>query len=552
MCQGTSLEEWQAICLKNLLATGFIDLELVIINSEPGIVPPVSNPKNTNAGLNRALFRFYRKFISSPRSTRMMDTGDLLSTGKQVRFKPVHDVHRSQHLTDVDCGTIARYDLDIILKFGFGAIHGRVLQAARHGVWAFLDSEEITYGGVPGSFREIYDNKPVTQGTLIKLEDSFRGAVLKKGFLPTCNHSYRKNTDRLFFESAKWPAQLCRIINRDNTKYLECPEKIQITVSDPPGNLQMSVFIFKILKNLAGKAWKALFFRDQWNIAVISEPIHKFLTDEASSYTVKWAPRPPSNKFLADPFGIIKGENLTILCEEFDNARKRGVIASITLDGKGEFSTDHTVIDSPFHMSYPYLLQDENKIYCVPETFEARAINLFRAEDFPEKWIRASTILPGIPAVDPTIFYFQGLWWLMHTDEEQGPNLNLFAWYAGTLGGPWKPHLRNPIKTDIRSSRPGGTPFVHNGMLYRPAQDCSKTYGGRIALNRVLTLNPQDFAEETVRYVEPYPGSIFNAGLHTLSSAGNITIIDGKRLIFNLTKLLPKIKHPGKSASVKL
>ncbi len=52
-------------------------------------------------------------------------------------------------------------------------------------------------------------------------------------------------------------------------------------------------------------------------------------------------------------------------------------------------------------------------------------------------------------------------------------------WTQGEEGleGPWEPHRRNPVKCDVRGSRPAGTPFVHGGELYRPAQDGSKRYG---------------------------------------------------------------------------
>ncbi len=42
---------------------------------------------------------------------------------------------------------------------------------------------------------------------------------------------------------------------------------------------------------------------------------------------------------------------------------------------------------------------------------------------------------------------------------------------TGARSDPWVAHARNPVKTDARSARPGGTPFVVDGVLYRPGQD---------------------------------------------------------------------------------
>ena len=84
----------------------------------------------------------------------------------------------------------------------------------------------------------------------------------------------------------------------------------------------------------------------------------------------------------------------------------------------------------------------------------------------------------------------------------------------------------------MRSARPGGTPFRVGGVLYRPAQDCSSTYGARIIINRVLELGPEVFREEVAATVDPDPCGAYPQGLHTLSAMGDQTLIDGKRSIF--------------------
>jgi hypothetical protein len=89
------------------------------------------------------------------------------------------------------------------------------------------------------------------------------------------------------------------------------------------------------------------------------------------------------------------------------------------------------------------------------------------------------------------------------------------------------------VKEDIRSSRPAGTPFFHEGELIRPAQDCSKTYGGRIVLNRVTRLTPTKFEEQQVAVVDPLTDSPYPNGIHTLSAVGNFTMLDAKRLVFD-------------------
>src|SRR3569833_971384 len=78
---------------------------------------------------------------------------------------------------------------------------------------------------------------------------------------------------------------------------------------------------------------------------------------------------------------------------------------------------------------------------------------------------------------------------------------DLHLWYAQDILGPWTPHAANPDKTDVGSARPAGATFESDGVLYRPAQDSSHTYGGRVVINRVLALTPETFREEPAALV---------------------------------------------------
>src|SRR5204862_3507905 len=105
---------------------------------------------------------------------------------------------------------------------------------------------------------------------------------------------------------------------------------------------------------------------------------------------------------------------------------------------------------------------------------------------------------------------------------------NLHLWYADDLEGPWQAHAVNPVKVDVRSSRPAGTPFYHEGILYRPAQNCSITYGGSTIVNRVSCLTPTQFKEEPVRELRHDPDGEYRYGFHTLAAGDGFTVIDGR------------------------
>jgi hypothetical protein len=112
--------------------------------------------------------------------------------------------------------------------------------------------------------------------------------------------------------------------------------------------------------------------------------------------------------------------------------------------------------------------------------------------------------------------------------------MSLHIYCAENSDSTFEPHAANPVKTDVRSSRPGGTPFVHNGKLYRPAQDCSTDYGAAIVIHEVTLLTPTEFSEREVRRISPQQSWACNKGLHTLSVLNeNETLIDAKKYVFN-------------------
>jgi hypothetical protein len=281
------------------------------------------------------------------------------------------------------------------------------------------------------------------------------------------------------------------------------------------------------LNHVVQKAFRDVFIRSEWNVGVVRAPIHAFL-NPAFEPAVEWLPRLGPGRFLADPFGVVRDDSFYILCEELDYGPRKGLISAVRVSPDGP-SAPRVVMDPPCHISYPFLLEHQGEVYCVPETFEAREIAIYKAEAFPDRWTRVGTIVDGVAGLDATIVQYEGRWWVFHTDQDRGPHDTLFIRYAKDLLGPWEAHAIAPAKIDNRSARPGGTPFVHEGQLYRPAQDCSERYGGRVVINRIARLTPREFVEEPVAAVGPFRDSPYPDGVHTLSAVGEITLLDAKR-----------------------
>src|SRR4029077_11227797 len=101
------------------------------------------------------------------------------------------------------------------------------------------------------------------------------------------------------------------------------------------------------------------------------------------------------------------------------------------------------------------------------------------------------------------------LWWLFAAAPPPLHTSVLHAYYAPAIGGPWSPHANTPLKRDAASARPAGRPFTIGDRVYRPAQDCSVTYGGAVSVMEIETLTPATFRETLALRLQAHPARAY-------------------------------------------
>jgi hypothetical protein len=142
-------------------------------------------------------------------------------------------------------------------------------------------------------------------------------------------------------------------------------------------------------------------------------------------------------------------------------------------------------------------------------------------------------LLDKIRAVDATLAEVDGRWWMFaNIGQERASrwsdwNEELHVFHAPSPLGPWTPHRRNPVKSDVRSARPAGRLFRLGRDLYRPAQNCAVRYGHSITINQVVRLTPSEFREVPVSAILPHWAAHL-VGTHTINSVRGLTVIDGR------------------------
>ncbi len=500
---GNSLERWHLRCLDHLEESAKLT----------GVILAADSPSSPAKASGSALMRLYAKSVGS--NGRV----DVTKRFANMRFYGADGAESAEPR-----------DLDFVLKLGPGSIPMGMGRATRYGVWCF---QHETEGELLPFFREVYDAEDVTEAALLaRGGPGGDAAILEQGYFRTEKRSYVESRNRVLDSIAEWPAYVCRRLVREGG---DAALRTAGTLRSgrPDCHPQLLRFWARIARRRLEFASERLFRHSQWNIGVLPVPVGALLRPgDYSDGSIEWFPLDDRERFLADPFGVVRDDTIHVLCEYFGYRRGKGHICTLDYSHHRFTRQPEPAIELPVHMSYPFLVEDAGEIYCIPETCGADEVALFRAVEFPRKWSKVAVLVEHFGGVDPTVFRHGGRWWLTCTERGRDADVKLWVWYASDLLGPWTPHARNPVKTDVRNARPGGVPFVHEGVLYRPAQDCSKRYGWRIVIQRVKTLTPSEFVEEPATVLEASAGSPFPLGRHTLTHVGEVVLIDGHRAVF--------------------
>lgn len=526
LCNAEVLEQWQADAIQLLIDDGN-RIELVVLNSEQA--PKQSwISKIRHYPYSKIVFRLWHRFFFRPKAKTLVNVSALFANTERLHCKTTLK-GSSNYFYDKDVQFIKRLQLDFLLRFGFNIVRGDILNAALYGVWSFHHGDEIKFRGGPPGFWEVYKNCDVNGIILQQLTSTLdKGFVLKKMWLPVIKHSYKAHLDQLYNESRRMPVQLCQSIR--NGCLTDELSQSKAPIFYPPGNGQMIWFLFLLVFRRIHYHLKHLFRQEDWNIAIVNVSLDTFLADVTGNLQrAVWLPKKKKSLYLADPFVIKIGKETHLFAEQFDYSK--GVGRLVTAKSTENFSIFRPVTDEAFHFSFPFLLEFEGEVYCVPECYESNGVQMYRFDAIKGKLVYERYLIEDVKAVDPVLFQHENLWWLMFTTKSL-PSVHLYAYYAEHPFGPFVAHANNPIKSDIRSARNAGAPFYYKGMLVRPAQNCAGHYGKAVVLNQIIRLTISHFEEKSFLNIEPLKKQSFWRGLHSVNATTDCTVVDGKRYVF--------------------
>lgn len=228
---------------------------------------------------------------------------------------------------------------------------------------------------------------------------------------------------------------------------------------------------------------------------------------------------------VADPFLFVCKNRLYLFYEE-KTLHNPGIIKMVYTDDLKIWSKPVTVLEETYHLSYPYVFEDNGKVYMIPETCAAKSIRVYEADDeslthftYKLTLVKESANEKDVTGsfCDSSIIKHNGSYYL-HTTIVKNQINTLRLYISKSLFGPYELHLNNPELADNKYGRNGGSIICYNNNLYRIAQDCVNRYGDNIHLFQIDELNEDFYKERLVKDYLYSPDSDFHhEGGHQLN-----------------------------------
>jgi hypothetical protein len=397
-------------------------------------------------------------------------------------------------------------------------------RVARFGSWRYAFGDAHDPRERLAGVHEVVSGSPTTS-VAIRIRANGSERIACRSWSRTLDWSVAQNRANLFSKASAFLARSLAALHARGQRWLdeetvEAAGAAACSIGDAPLAIRN---IPRLGAKLVARALERAFTVGQWSIAF------RFAQQESWEPSLAGFHRlaPPRDRFWADPFPLVRGERAWIFFEELEYGAGKADISVVEVDRAGRASRPRKVLQRDYHLSYPSLIEDGGELYMIPESAGNHTVEIYRCVEFPHRWRREKVLIDGLWCADATVWRAEDRWWMFVNTGNEGAEIHdeLHIFSAPRLLGPWSPHPRNPVKSDIRCARPAGSLFTEGGALYRPAQICAPIYGAGVSLQRVTKLTPHEYAEVEERRILPPEGAGF-IGMHTINRAGDLSVAD--------------------------
>ena len=528
---------------ENSLNSKYYSIESLIIQKEDNIKKAFSRKlinyikKN---GFTRLIDRFFYEFIEKIETFLLKNKNIFkkvfskypISEFKVQKIYVEPEVSSSglfYRYKNSDLNKIKDLNLDLMIRGGGGILKGEILNACRLGIISFHHGDNNLNRGGPAGFWEVFNREPSTGFTIQRLTEELDGGdVIFKGNIAT-SFLYKINFCKLYLKSSIFLHLIIEklsISNKEIKLYPKTPYSYPLYKF--PNYLESILYLCKtFLLGIKKTIGKTLGFYNRWSVA------YQFTNDWKSSVLRKSIIiKNPKNRFLADPFVINHNNKTVLFVEDFHYQLNKGLISAYEID-KNSYKEIGVAIEEKFHLSYPFLIKDENNLFIIPESNQSKDIRIYKCVEFPLKWELNEILMQNVSASDTNIIKFKDKYWMftnIDTSNTGDHSSELHIFYSDDLlSKNWKPHLNNPVIFDSKQARNGGMIFSENNELFRVFQKQGfDMYGSSLGISKIETLTEDQYKENVITSIEP---KFFKdiKGTHSFSYNSNVLAIDFAR-----------------------
>ena len=448
---------------------------------------------------------------------------DISSTSKSCFFSIHYWLdqfipHPIVHSHNIQTDQSPPLTIDYVLHLGSPTSYHEWLKQANTGVLYLTDSREKSLVHNPG-YRDLSMNKYELHTFLYFHQNDKDSGMTFHSSQKLDRLSLRKN-DQLFANRS------ALLIERFFLKAMGNNTNIKVATNDSSSNghnQRLSISktrpFYYHLQSLLNNAIEKIFYSDCWFIHV---------KDTLSGLEKNLIP--PNDRFWADPFPVYHDGKYYVFVEEWIHSISHAHLSVIILDQNLNIESHQKILDTGYHLSYPFVFWHQDKLFMIPETKNNHTISLYQCDQFPTQWSLHHNLIEDIEAVDSTLVFYNDIWWLFTTvnpksgESAINDELNIYL-SSDIFSKKWTAHPLNPIKSTPIGARPAGNIYMHNKELYRPAQDCSKYYGYGVLIYKITRLTPFEYEEILEETHYPNPKGDYKR-THTYNSCKNLLLTD--------------------------
>lgn len=260
---------------------------------------------------------------------------------------------------------------------------------------------------------------------------------------------------------------------------------------------------------------------EKWQVGIIEASFNDVLS---GNYSIRYLESNYKNGWFADPFVLeVSSETILLLVEEFYYHSKRGRISKLEVRRKDMKLLSVTpLLSIDTHLSFPAFFRQQERVFVYPENSFAGHLVIYEYLSDTNKLVECNRLL-NKPAIDAVLFTYGNSRFLSCTfpDEQSERILHIFI---ENSSGEFV--FFQEVTFDRKIARNAGGWFEFEGKYFRPAQDCSQTYGGAVIIQEVVLCESGFVFKDCCRIESA--DMVYSRGCHTFNGYNGIYAVDAK------------------------